>query len=70
MQELIMAVQGGLRFREMTELDLEGFANADPGSLIAESDVAIYILSNDRLDVITDDYETCFLFEEHHRIEL
>ena len=60
LQELIVAVQNGLKFAPMSETDRQGFAGAPVDALIASSDLAVYILSENKLSVITDEYETIF----------
>jgi hypothetical protein len=58
MQELVVAVQNGLKFSPMDETDCESFAGAPEDALIAYSDIAIYILKGNNLSVITEDFET------------
>jgi len=70
LQEVIIAVQNGLKFSEMTEFDRQGFAGAEEGSLIAESDLAVFILKGNRLDILTEDYQTTFDLNETFSMEI
>lgn len=54
-QELVFAVQNGLTFKPMDEMDCAAFAGAPEGALIASSEVAVYILAGATLSVITED---------------
>jgi hypothetical protein len=69
-QELILAVQNGLKFEPMSDFDRNAFAGAPKDSLIASSDVAVYILSDNQLSVITEDFETQYTLETTFEIEL
>lgn len=53
-QQLFAYLQdGSLQFRPMVDIDFEGFAGAEEGSLIAENDEAVFILSpSGRLSLI------------------
>jgi hypothetical protein len=62
-QELILAVQNGLKFSQMDEADSESFAGAPEGALIAYSDIAVYILKGNMLSVVTEDLETQYTLE-------
>jgi hypothetical protein len=70
LQELVVAVQNGLKFAPMSENDRQGFAGAPADALIASSDLAVYILSENQLSVITDDYETQFKLNQEFQIEV
>ena len=70
LQELIVAVQNGLKFAPMSETDRQGFAGAPVDALIASSDLAVYILSENKLSVITDDYETIFSLNVDAEMEI
>ena len=70
LQEVILAVQNGLKFQEMTEFDRQAFAGAEDGSLIAESDLAVFILKDNRLDILTEDYQTSFDLNETFAMEI
>jgi len=70
LQELVVAVQNGLKFTPMSENDRQGFAGAPADALIASSDLAVYILSENQLSVITDDYETQFKLNQEFQIEM
>ena len=69
-QELILAVQNGLKFEPMTESDYYGFAGAEENSLIAYSDVAAYILCGNKLSVITEDFQNDYVLENTLEIEI
>ena len=60
MQELVVAVQNGLKFSQMDEAP---FAGAPEGALIAYSDIAVYILKGNMLSVVTEDLETQYTLE-------
>lgn len=61
LQEVILAVQnGGLKFEPMSDYDRQGFSGAPAAALMASSDLAIFILSENQLSVVTDDFETTF----------
>lgn len=66
LQDLLVA---GITFRPMTESDYQGFAGADHGSLIAESEVAVYILSGNNLSVLTEDSQNDYVFGNTNNIE-
>ena len=66
LQDLLTA---GIPFRPMTDLDYQGFAGAAPNSLIAESEVAVYILSGNTLSVLTDDYQQDYVLMNTNTIE-
>ena len=69
LQEVILAVQnGGLKFAPMSDHDRQGFAGAPTDALIASSDLAIFILSEDQLSVVTDDFETTFSLKNEFEI--
>ena len=70
LQEVIIAVQNGLKFSEMTEFDRQAFAGAEPGSLLASSDIAVYILNDNELSVITEDYEKRYSLGLEFTIEM
>ena len=70
MQELVVAVQNGLTFKPMSHHDYMAFGGAEPDSLIASSDVAVYILSGNQLSVITEDFEKQYALETKFEIEL
>ena len=70
LQELVVAVQNGLKFTPMSENDRQGFAGAPADALIASSDLAVYILSENQLTVITDDYESTFVLNLEHEMEI
>jgi hypothetical protein len=70
LQELIVAVQNGLKFAPMSENDRQEFAGAPADALIASSDLAVYALSENQLSVITDDYETQFKLNQEFQIEV
>ena len=50
--------------RPMTDLDYQAWSGAPRGSLIAESEVAIYIISDNEVSVITEDTETRYEFNK------
>lgn len=65
LSEFVMAVQVyGLKFRAMDDADYEAFAGAERDTLIAESDVAIYFLRGDRLDILTEDNQVSYFLSE------
>ena len=70
MQELVVAVQNGLKFSPMDETDCESFAGAPEDALIAYSDIAIYILKGNNLSVLTEDLETQYTLETKFEVEL
>jgi len=70
MQELVVAVQNGLKFEPMDETDSESFAGAPEGALIAYSDIAVYILNGNMLSVVTEDLETQYTLKTEFVIEL
>jgi len=69
MQELVVAVQNGLKFSPMDETDSESFAGAPEGALIAYSDIAVYILNGNMLSVVTEDLETEYVLSRVFQIE-
>ena len=70
LQEVILAVQDkGLRFEPLSDFDRNAFAGAPKDALIASSDVAIYILSEDSLSVVTEDIETTYTLKNEYAIE-
>jgi hypothetical protein len=69
MQELVVAVQNGLKFSPMDETDSESFAGAPEGALIAYSDIAVYILNGNMLSVLTEDLETEYVLSRVFQIE-
>ena len=70
LQEIVLGVQMyGLKFRDMDDMDREAFAGAEEGTLIAESDVGIYFLKGNRLDVLTEDSQTTFDLDETSVLE-
>lgn len=70
LQEVILAVQDkGLRFEPLSDFDRNAFAGAPKDALIASSDVAVYILSEDSFSVITEDRETTYSFKDECFVE-
>ena len=63
-QELVVAVQNGLKFEPMDDADYEAFAGAPEGALIATSDLAIYIVAGNTVSVITEDYQRDYTLGE------
>ena len=70
MQELVVAVQNGLKFDEMEVPDYHVFGGAPKGALIAYTDIAVYILKGNELTVITEDFETQYTLEKKFEVEL
>lgn len=54
----------------MTDMDYQTWAGAPQGSLIAESEVAIYIISETEISVITEDSESRYELKKLFEIEL
>lgn len=69
-QELILAVQNGLKFEPMTDSDYQIFAGAEKNSLVAYSDIAAYILCGNTLSVISEDYQNDYVLENTLEIEI
>lgn len=70
LSELMMAVQVyGLKFRAMDDMDYEAFAGAERDTLIAESEVAIYFLKGNRLDILTEENQVSYFLGEGDRID-
>ena len=70
MQEVVVAVQNGLEFKEMEVSDYHVFGGAPEGALIAYTAVAVYILKGNELKIITQDFETQYSFEMKFEVEL
>lgn len=54
----------------MTDLDYQAWSGAPRGSLIAESEVAVYIISETEISVITEDSESRYELKKLFEIEL
>jgi hypothetical protein len=54
----------------MDELDYESFPGAPEGSLIAYSEIAVYIVSENEISVVTEDSETRYELTKLFEVEV
>ena len=50
----------GIPFRAMTDDEYDMYPGAENNTLIAESEVAVYFLTGNRLDILTEESQTSF----------
>ena len=60
----------GIPFRAMTDDEYDMYPGAENNTLIAESDLAVFILKGNRLDILTEDYQTTFDLNETFAMEI